>query len=164
MIYKRIITLIIVLVLVCYSSAWSKNYFVDASGGNDSWSGLSPMYDGGIGGPWKTLNQISKFCFSPGDTVLLKSGEVWREQLIIPSLGSYQEPITFTSYGEGPKPVILPSKFFSSGTAWTGPDDNGEYYLTIGTKEEFPYACTNAVRGNPIGISTYSRVEWGRKR
>ena len=50
-----------------------KTYYVDASGGNDANNGLSSS------AAWKTIAKVNGVSLAPGDTVLLKRGEVWRE-------------------------------------------------------------------------------------
>ena len=54
----------------------SKTYYVDATNGRDSNDGLSPEES------WKTVEKVNSAKLHPGDAVLLKRGEVWREQLI----------------------------------------------------------------------------------
>jgi hypothetical protein len=87
-----------------------KDYYVDATLGNDSWSGTS------MESPWQTLAKINEHSFSPGDTIYLKRGEIWEEELIVPSSGSSGAPITFTGYGIGNNPKIKLTNTFSD---WT---------------------------------------------
>lgn len=54
--------------------------------------------------------------FTGGDSLLLKRGEVFREQLVMPSSGTVGSPVTVSSYGSGNKPLILGS---DQVTAWT---------------------------------------------
>jgi len=87
--------------LCCFSSpSWAATYYVDATNGKDSNGGLSPST------AWKTIAKVNSSKFQPGDFILLKRSEVWREQLTVPSSGSNGNPITFTAYGSGDKPVI----------------------------------------------------------
>jgi hypothetical protein len=44
--------------------------------------------------------------FGPGDSILLKSGETWTGQVMAKGSGHVGYPITFSSYGPGPRPVI----------------------------------------------------------
>jgi len=76
------------------STAHAAIYYVDATGGNDSWNGLSPET------AWKTIQKVNGMNFSPGDSILFKRGEIWREQLIVSSSGEEGNPITFGAYGE----------------------------------------------------------------
>ncbi|MFT4546822.1 MAG: sulfatase modifying factor 1 [Verrucomicrobiales bacterium] len=79
-------------------------YYVSASQGNDKWSGDSESPDG-TAGPWKTLARAS-IEYQPGDTILLKSGDTWNEELAPKGSGTPEQPITIGAYGEGAKPVI----------------------------------------------------------
>ena len=63
------------------SDAWAATYYVYATNGNDANNGLSEVT------PWQTIAKINTSKFLPGDQILFKRGEVWREQLIVPSTG-----------------------------------------------------------------------------
>lgn len=90
--------------------AWSATYFVDATSGNDTNSGFSPET------PWKTIAKVNSSGFNPGDQILFKRGEAWREKLVVPSSGSSNNPIVFSAYGSGNKPTIVGSDAI---TIWT---------------------------------------------
>ena len=75
-------------------------YYVDATNGRDANTGLSET------NAWKTIAKVNASSFEPGDQILFKRGEIWREQLIVPSAGTYVSNILFGSYGIGPNPVI----------------------------------------------------------
>lgn len=85
-------------------------YYVDASFGDDKWSGRqvdptgSPVTDG----PWQSLAKVSARVFAPGDSVLLKCGGVWRETLTLQSSGTVDSPITIGAYPSAcaNKPII----------------------------------------------------------
>src|SRR4030042_4154081 len=51
------------------SDAWSANYYVDGTNGNDGNSGLSPST------PWKTIAKVNASRFYPGNQILIKRGE-----------------------------------------------------------------------------------------
>ncbi len=74
-------------------------YYIDSTNGDDIW-------DGNISYPWKTIAKVNGESFNPGDYILFKRGEVWREQLNVLSFGSAGSPITFGAYGVGEKPII----------------------------------------------------------
>src|SRR4030042_3708720 len=80
--------------------AKAATYYVDASHPNDLSNGLTPET------AWKTINKVNKSSFLPGDNIFFKRGEVWREQLTVPSRGAGGNPITFGAYGTGNNPVI----------------------------------------------------------
>ena len=76
-----------------------RTFYVSSASGSDSNPGTQAA-------PWKTIAKVNATTFSPGQTVAFEAGGVWREQLTIWSNGSSGVPITFTSYGSGPSPVI----------------------------------------------------------
>jgi len=75
-------------------------YYVDATSGDDAKDGLSEA------NAWKTISKVNGESFSAGDSILFKRGEIWREQLTVPSSGSSGSPITFGAYGSGEDPII----------------------------------------------------------
>ena len=103
--------------------AYATTYYVDATNGNDFNNGLSPET------AWKTISKVNSMNFKPGDTILFKRGEIWREQLIVPSSGTEGNPITFGAYGEGEKPIIHGGIIIPNDN-WNGPDANGVYSYT----------------------------------
>jgi len=78
----------------------AKNYYVDASSGSDSNTGLSHEQ------AWATLRKVNANSFNSGDSILFKSGEAWNGQLLIDGKGTKAKPIVYTSYGAGDKPQI----------------------------------------------------------
>ncbi len=90
-----------VLWAACASVAVGTDYYVSNSG-NDGNSGTSPA------SPWRTLEKVNRFPFAPGDVVHFQRGGVWRGQLI-PRSGSEKGYVTYTAYGDGPKPQLLGS-------------------------------------------------------
>ena len=77
-----------------------KNYYVSSSEGSDANNGLAPAAS------WASLARVKKAKLQPGDTVHLKSGDVFNEQLDIDESGSESAVIHFTRYGEGELPII----------------------------------------------------------
>jgi hypothetical protein len=78
-------------------------YYVDAVSGNNSNNGLSPT------SPWKTVSKVKSTTLLPGDRVLFKRGGVWREELSTNQSGTAGNPITFSAYGQGAKPLFYGS-------------------------------------------------------
>ncbi len=74
--------------------------YVDVNSGDDNNDGQSP------GNAWKTIAKVNSQTPAPGDSVLFKRGELWREQLTVPSSGDTSASITFGAYGTGEKPEI----------------------------------------------------------
>ena len=66
-------------------------YYVSADG-DDANNGLTPET------PWKTLNKISKFDFSEGDTVRFRRGDIFRGFVMT------HRSVKYCAYGDGEKP------------------------------------------------------------
>lgn len=75
-------------------------YYVSSSEGTDTNSGLSSAQ------PWKTIAQVNRGRLKPGDSVLFKRGDLWRETLQPSTSGAMGNRITYGAYGSGSKPVI----------------------------------------------------------
>lgn len=72
-----------------------QDYYLDATGGDDANDGTSPDK------AWKNLTKANETTFSPGDRILLKSGEVWENQQLWPKgSGEESRPITIDMYGD----------------------------------------------------------------
>ncbi len=163
-------------------------YYVDATGGNDSNTGLSPSF------AWKTFTNVNSRVFSPGDSILFKRGEVFRGRFDFQTTktnGASGLPITIDAYGSGAKPVWMGSVDLSSTSKWTNrggniwratglPTDignlicNGEAVLgskqssasSLDTQGEFYYSSSGEYidmysTSNPG--SYYSRIEAAQK-
>ena len=97
-------------------------YYIDTTSGEDSNDGLSPEK------AWKTLGKANSAKLDPGDSVLLKRGEAWREQLV-PQSGDETGYVTYGSYGDGYKPVLLGSVTRNEASDWT--HEGGNIWATI---------------------------------
>ena len=75
-------------------------YYIDSQSGDDSNDGMSQD------APWRTIAKVNSSQFSPGDTILFKRGDVWREVLQFSSSGESGNPILIDAYGAGSLPVI----------------------------------------------------------
>jgi len=82
------------------SSSYGMDYYVSSSKGSDQNDGH--FYEH----PIKTLNKIKNLGLKAGDRLLLKRGDVWREDLIIVWSGAESGLLEISAYGEGPKPVL----------------------------------------------------------
>ncbi len=78
----------------------SASYYVDATQGLDTNSGRSAAES------WKTVAKATDFALQPGDSVLFRRGEIWREKFYITSSGTQGNPLYFGAYGDGEKPKI----------------------------------------------------------
>jgi len=74
------------------AQAHATTYYVDVVSGNDSNNGTSTST------PWRTIAHVNSWAFNPGDSILFRAGDIWREQLNIKHSGSEGSPITFGSY------------------------------------------------------------------
>jgi hypothetical protein len=75
--------------------AHAATYYVDLAKGNDAWTGKLPTAVGSPAsdGPWQSLGKIGSATLMPGDAVLLKCGQIWRETLKLGSNGTAASPI-----------------------------------------------------------------------
>jgi len=96
-------------------------YYVDYTGGSDSYDGTHETFTSGDDGPWKTINKVNNSTFVAGDNILFKRGEVWRSELLhLTDDGSSGSPITVDAYGIGARPIISWSIDLSSAGDWIG--------------------------------------------
>lgn len=137
----------VVLFALLAATARAETYYVDATQGRDTYNGKSTVVSGTTVGPWQTLAKISATAFLPGDKVLLKCGEVWRESLRINASGVPGQPITLGSYPEScdNKPVIdgstpLPAQSWSYLS-------NGIYRALLGGSLAFSNTFTGSLNG-----------------
>lgn len=127
-------------------------YYVDSVNGSDSSSGLSTS------SPWRTLGKVSNSSIKPGDSVLLRCGRTWREQLTIRFSGTSSSPITIGSYSTGDKPIICGADVFSSG--WVNIGSNKWYHSSVSSDPD--QVLFNDIRGtrkSSAGYLTTSR-DW----
>lgn len=93
------------IILICFLSLsyifGQSNYFVSSSLGNDSNEGKSESK------PFKSISKINSIKFFPGDNIFFKANDIWiGEKLIIQNSGNQSDKITYSSYGNGSKPII----------------------------------------------------------
>ncbi|RZK25797.1 MAG: T9SS type A sorting domain-containing protein [Flavobacterium sp.] len=115
-------SLFLILALLIVGSAHAANYYFSTSIGDDSRTAIQAQNPST---PWKTLKKLNAFFtnIQPGDSVLFKRGDVWRESLtIIGSLAKKDKQIILSAYGIGNKPVISGADKFNN---WT---KEGMYY------------------------------------
>ncbi|WP_456417549.1 hypothetical protein [Thiolapillus sp.] len=96
-------------------------FYIDPDG-DDSADGLTPQT------AWRTLDNLANKYFSAGEGILFKRGGYWNGTSTLPFQGARQgtadNPIVFSAYGTGPRPVI---DFTVTQTpVWT-PEGNGVY-------------------------------------
>jgi len=110
---KKINT-VILLFLLC-NVLYSATYYVSYSTGNNANDGTIESL------PWKTMSKINNSSFLPGDIILFKRGDTWREPMVISSSGHYLNGfIEYSSYSEGNLPKInLSTPVRGPASAWT---------------------------------------------
>lgn len=125
-------------------------YYVDATKGRDSNDGLSPE------NAWGTIAKANSVKLNPGDSVLLKRGEAWREQLI-PKSGDETVYITYGAYGDGNKPSLLGSVARSKTGEWINEGHN--IWATISPK--LPVDVGNLILNNEesVGIKVWNQED-----
>ncbi len=92
-------------------------FFVDSMNGHDEADGRTKER------AWRSLGCVNSADLKPGDTVHFKCGGVWRGSLA-PARGNERAPITFTSYGQGAKPLFLGSVPRNLPEDWVHVDGN----------------------------------------
>lgn len=128
------------------------SYYADATKGNDSNDGLSPKT------AWGTIAKVNATRLGPGDAVLFKRGEVWREQLI-PHNGGEAGHVTYGAYGKGSKPLLLGSIPRNKASDWT--DEGGNIWTT----SSIPVDVGNIIfdHGASVGTKVWSRKDLTRQ-
>jgi parallel beta-helix repeat protein len=114
---SRFIYGLLVWLVFCHCSRCA-TYYVDSAKGDDNNDGAT------VTSPWKSLAKVNSFKFSPGDTIMLRRGSLWREQLNFPSSGSSKAQITIDAYGEGQLPIISGADLMS-GSSWSQASSSG---------------------------------------
>lgn len=125
---------LLIIILLFAGNLFATNYYVK-NDGNDKADGLSDAT------AWKTIAKVNASKFQPGDNIYFKRGNMWREQLNVPSSGAPGAPITFGAYGSGPRPIINGADIITDWTKsniganiWATPTnglDNGKLWMTV---------------------------------
>jgi len=92
-IYRKIVKRVFLSLLIASLSliSMATTYYVSNSG-DDNNSGQSTKL------PWETLNKVNTYTFLPGDSVLLKRGNIWREFILLQNSGNLAHRIVFSYY------------------------------------------------------------------
>ncbi len=102
-------------------------YFSSSEGENMN-DGKSPAT------PMKNLTKLDRMqtegTIKAGDVVLFKRGDEWHDQLVC------ADGITYSAYGEGPKPKIVPSVEADEATDWKETDTPGVYQYKYSLKNK----------------------------
>jgi hypothetical protein len=121
--YRRSRCLLIFIFVLLALPLSATTYYIDCNGA-DSNNGTSTST------PWRTIAKVNGSSFSAGDSVLLKAGCTWREQLTVPSSGAAGSPITFGAYGTGNKPIITGLQTLT-GLTWAQDGSATRWYSSL---------------------------------
>jgi hypothetical protein len=84
-------------------SASTSNYYVSTAGDDDA-DGRTAQT------AWRTLAKVNATTFQPGDAILFRRGDTWRDTpLLVTTSGTSAKPIVYGAYGSGAKPGIYGS-------------------------------------------------------
>lgn len=128
------------------------SYYVDKTLGDDAGTGA-------IGDPWEYFPGMPSYTGGvtpqPDDFIYGKRGEIWREQLTVPSSGTSGHPITFGAYGTGDDPIISGAEII---TGWTSA--NGSYQATVTTEPKLvvyngTILTSNNGAGSGVGLNEW---------
>jgi len=97
---RRILASVVCCLPLLSTSANATNYYVSSRMGSDFSDGRSQQT------PWKTIARVNRQPLLPGDSVLFRRGDLWRETLKPLSSGGPGKSITFGAFGSGPRPII----------------------------------------------------------
>ena len=105
---KKTLVLAIVAGMMLISSAEVRavNYYVDATGGNDTNNGQSDAM------AWRTISKVNNYRFQTGDDVYFKCGQTWTEELLyIDWSGTAGNRAVVGAYEVVTFPIPLPSDY-----------------------------------------------------
>jgi parallel beta-helix repeat protein len=129
-----------ILTMDVLAANWGTAYYVDNVAGNDGNSGTSAVT------AWKTVARVNQASFAPGDRILFKRGEIWREQLTVSAAGMPGNPVLFDAYGSGGAPVISGADLLPV-TAWTVCSTCQRYVWTTTVKTQPNLVLFNGLAG-----------------
>ena len=129
------------------SSASATTYYVSSSTGSDSNAGTSS------GAAWQTMGKVNAQAFLPGDTILLRRGDVWNESLTPGSSGAAGNPITFDAYGVGAAPNVT-GYYAVPPTAWVLVTGNAWKAAVPATFSTVNFCLFGSVWGQKVAAST----------
>src|SRR4051812_14949694 len=109
-----------VLALVLFiKTSYATNYYFSSNSGDD---GRTEKDAQNPSTPWKTIDKLNSLMskIKPGDHILFKRGETFYGSIVVLKSGSEGQPIVFSAFGHGEKPVISGLAAFENWTATEG--------------------------------------------
>ncbi|MEN2284493.1 Ig-like domain-containing protein, partial [Algoriphagus sp. SE2] len=105
--YKLVIRLLLIIVfsVVNILTTQANDYYFSSSTGDDNRTTLQAQ---NASTPWRSIDKLNSIAsqLQAGDRILFKSGDTFYGSILISRGGSSGNPIVYTSYGAGEKPVI----------------------------------------------------------
>jgi parallel beta-helix repeat protein len=136
---------VLVVLLAVSMHAFAATYYVSNTG-DDHAAGTT------ADAAWKTVAHVNAQTFMPGDSILFKRGDIWREVLRAPSSGSPEAAIKFGAYGTGEIPVFDAALLTADWTA--GADgERGDKF-----NRDFPALWTTRVEKSPNQVFFNNQV------
>src|SRR5215469_9045970 len=116
-------------------------YYVDATAGSDANSGTSPA------SAWRSVAKVNATRFGPGDRILFKRGDTWREVLAPDSSGETGNPIVIDAYVTGAAPILTGANLLPQ-SAWTrcSTCQNNVWHASVSTRPNV--VMFNGAHGN----------------
>ncbi|WP_296618522.1 Ig-like domain-containing protein, partial [Marivirga sp.] len=95
----------VLFILVTSLNSFAADFYFSSSTGLDSRSEVEAQNEST---PWKSIDKLNSIIpnLNGGDRILFKSGDVFIGSILISKSGADGNPILFTSYGSGAKPII----------------------------------------------------------
>ena len=101
--FLRFVSILLAVVIVALPmtahAAEGTVYYIDAVDGSDSSDGKSPA------NAWQTVKPIKSISLSAGDCILFKRGGDYECELSLTCLGTKEQPIVLSSYGNESEPL-----------------------------------------------------------
>jgi hypothetical protein len=130
------------------AGATATTHYVDCTGGNDNNSGTS------TGAAWKNITRANKAALNPGDSLLLKRGCTWSQQLKAKWNGTASQHVLIGAYGSGALPKLQNSH--DGNVRITGSYqtiENVQTYNAPGSYGQILTSCNNQPVGWVIGFN-----------
>jgi hypothetical protein len=148
-----VVSAIVLLATACaVLPASAATYYVSSTMGNDASSGTSGQLS------WRSLAKVNSAPLRPGDTVLLRRGDEWRETLNPSSSGTVDSPIVIASFGTGAAPRILGSVSRTGTSFWT--EESPRVWYTSQIDQVARMVFHDGVGSTPRSAKSAMTADW----